>query len=115
MNVVRHYYVTPQCRTELLYPASSVGFESSLCFSEIRNPLSVAGAKCDEVNWLARINQVKTLGATFDHFLRLPAFVRAGETPAATTSEFFCGGSRPRLHNQNQVTSTVIGNRWLIM
>jgi hypothetical protein len=53
------------------------------------NPLSVAGAKCDEVNWFARINQVKTLGATFDHQSVLTAFESAGETPAATNSSYY--------------------------
>ena len=110
MNVVRHDHVTPQCRTKLFYPALSIGFETSLRSFKIRNPLSVARAKCDEVNWLARINQVKTLGATFDHFLRLPAFVRAGETLAATTKEFFCGGSRPGCNSFPQARQLPLKN-----
>src|SRR6266404_8117263 len=95
MNVIWHDHVTTKRGSEIRNASSSVGFESRLCFPQIWNHLPISSAKRDKINWIGRKNYLKTLGAAFDHFALVSGLLRAGETPASTTSvNLFCGGSR---------------------
>jgi len=97
MNAIWHDHVTTKRGAEILNAPSSIGFESSLRLPQIRNRLAIPSAKRDKVNWIGRKDYLQTLGAAFDHSCVVARFLRAGETPATTTNELFCGGSSPRL------------------
>jgi hypothetical protein len=90
MNVIWHDYVTTERDTEFLNATSSIGLESDLCFSQIRNRLAIPSTKRDKVNWIGRKDNLQTLGAAFDHaslVSGLLASVEAGVSPAIAKSK----------------------------
>jgi hypothetical protein len=94
MNVVWHDHVTTKRAAEIADATPSIGFDSGLCFQQIWNRLPISSAKGDKIYWITRKDYLQTLGAAFDHAFLVSDLLRAGETPATTTNEFFCGGRR---------------------
>ena len=62
MNVVWHDHVTAKRSAEILDATSSIGFDSGLCFRQIRNRLPISSAKRDKIDWISRKDYLQTLG-----------------------------------------------------
>ena len=87
MNVIGHDHVTTEGGPKFRNATSSICFKSCLCFPQIRDRPPISSAKRDKVDWIARKDYLQTLGTAFDHLCLISPLLRAGETPAATTSE----------------------------
>ena len=86
MNVVWHNHVTTKRCAEILDATLTIGFDSGLCFPQVRNRLAIPRAKGDKVNWISRKDCLQTLGAAFDHASFVSGLLRAGETPDTATN-----------------------------
>ena len=67
MDMVWHNHVTTERHPKIFHAVSRIGFERCLSFAQVRNQLPIPSAEGDKVNWIARKENVQTLGAAFDH------------------------------------------------
>ena len=67
MNMIWHDHVSPKRDIEVGHPAASVLLSSELSTIKRGDVFPVARRKCDEVEWLIDIKQIKSVRTILDH------------------------------------------------